>query len=133
MKKLFQELDELLRNAAEKRRQLEERRDILQRILEQRSGAQRKPQISSPKMVNSLISVVENPAFFPDYTTQVKGPTQRTPSPVISAPVQNCLPLDPYANGLLPALPLCYPRISMYPYLDVQHPFIKQVVPAAVL
>ncbi|VDN17732.1 unnamed protein product [Gongylonema pulchrum] len=46
-------------------------------------------------------------------------------SSVVSSPVQSYPPVDPYVNGLLPALPLCYPRISMYPYLDVQRPVIN--------
>ncbi|VDM83611.1 unnamed protein product [Strongylus vulgaris] len=38
-----------------------------------------------------------------------------------SKPAQSPQPIiiDPMAEGLLPALPICYPRPSLYPYLDL--------------
>lgn len=43
-------------------------------------------------------------------------------SPSAKPSITACTPpliVDPYADGLLPALPLFHPRLSVYPYLGV--------------
>ncbi|VDL85743.1 unnamed protein product [Nippostrongylus brasiliensis] len=56
--------------------------------------------------VSSRLSL-DSPVFL-EYSPSTK-PSQ-SPQPMI---------IDPIAEGLLPALPICYPRPSLYPYLDL--------------
>lgn len=133
----FQELDRLVKNAEDRKQQLEKHHSALQLILEglhpekaltQESRSESTSTISavddndygplsSSASSSSSLTFSDNTSCF-DFSSKLSVSSDN--SSLVSSPVQPYPPFDPYLNGLLPALPLCYPRISMYPYLDVQ-------------
>ncbi|EJD74491.1 hypothetical protein LOAG_18198 [Loa loa] len=131
------ELDELVKSAEERRRQLEKRHLALQLMLEglhpekmltqeSRSGSASTisavddndySTLSSSASSSSSLTLSDNTSCL-DFCSKLSVSSSN--SSLVSSPIHPYPPFDPYLNGLLPALPLCYPRISMYPYLDVQ-------------
>ncbi|KAL3983280.1 Helix-loop-helix DNA-binding domain family protein [Acanthocheilonema viteae] len=131
------ELDKLVKSAEERKRQLEKRHSALQVMLEGLNPEKRVTQESRSESASTISAVDDNDygilsssasssssLTFSDNTSCLdfgsKLSVSSSNSSLVSSPVQPYPPFDPYLNGLLPALPLCYPRISMYPYLDVQ-------------
>ncbi|ETN72048.1 Helix-loop-helix DNA-binding domain protein [Necator americanus] len=94
-------------NAAlqQERNRLEDRKSMLQNELE-RLRESTSQSTSRPSSTSSRLSR-DSPVFL-EYSPTSK-PAQ-SPQPII---------IDPVAEGLLPALPICYPRPSLYPYLDL--------------
>lgn len=134
---IFQELDKLVKNAEERRQQLGKHYSTLQLMLEGLNPE--KTTVQEPRSESaSTISAVDDNEYgifsssasssssltFSDSTSCIdfgsKFSVSSSNSSLVSSPIYPYPPFDPYLNGLLPALPLCYPRISMYPYLDVQ-------------
>lgn len=133
----FQELDKLVKSAEERKRQLEKQHSALQLVLEGLHPEKTLAQESRSESASTISAVDDNDygtlsssasssssLTFSDNTSCLdfgsKLSVSSSNSSLVSSPVQPYPPFDPYLNGLLPALPLCYPRISMYPYLDVQ-------------
>ncbi|VDN03460.1 unnamed protein product [Thelazia callipaeda] len=132
------ELEKLISSAEEKKSQLEKHRSSLRLVLEGLNPDKTVAEGSRPGSAGT-ISVVDDHDYgiFSSSSSSVSSHTSSdsstscldfssklsvssSNSSVVSSPVHPYPPFDPYLNGLLPALPLCYPRISMYPYLDVQ-------------
>ncbi|VDK88381.1 unnamed protein product [Litomosoides sigmodontis] len=132
------ELDRLVKNAEDRKQQLEKHHSALRLMLEglhpekalltQESRSESASTISavddsdygplsSSASSSSSLTFSDNTSCF-DFGSKLSVSSDN--SSLVSSPVQSYPPFDPYLNGLLPALPLCYPRISMYPYLDVQ-------------
>uniref|UniRef100_A0A915PUB0 BHLH domain-containing protein n=1 Tax=Setaria digitata TaxID=48799 RepID=A0A915PUB0_9BILA len=131
------ELDRLVKNAEEQKHQLEKRHSTLQLMLEglhHEKGLTLESRSESASTVSAVddneYGILSSSASsssslaFSDNTSCIdfgsKLSVSSSSSSLVSSPVHPYPPFDPYLNGLLPALPLCYPRISMYPYLDVQ-------------
>uniref|UniRef100_A0A0R3QRZ3 BHLH domain-containing protein n=1 Tax=Brugia timori TaxID=42155 RepID=A0A0R3QRZ3_9BILA len=131
------ELDKLVKGAEERRKQLEERHLALQLMFQGLHPEKTLTQESRSETASTISAVDDNDCAvlsssasssssltFSDNTSCLdfgsKLSFSSSNSSLVSSPVHPYPPFDPYLNGLLPALPLCYPRISMYPYLDVQ-------------
>ncbi|KHN79819.1 Max dimerization protein 3 [Toxocara canis] len=103
---------------------LKERRAELQALIEKaRSGIEN---LGRPESASTISAIDENERcptspIYLEYSPSAKPSDGGSP---VSASM--CTPpVDPYLDGLLPALPLFYPRISLYPYLDVKtHPVV---------
>lgn len=133
------ELDSLI-NSAEERKRLSEKRQkdlrvMLDELRVEKTSTAEEPRPESTSTISAVddndygtgssfsvsfssSSAPSNNASCFDLTTKLS--VSSNSSSTVSSPIQSYPPFDPYLNGLLPALPLCYPRISMYPYLDVQ-------------
>ncbi|KAK6032197.1 Helix-loop-helix DNA-binding domain protein [Ostertagia ostertagi] len=95
-------------NAAliQERDRLEDQKSLLQSELERlKEGTS---QSTSPRPSSTVSRLSRDSPVFLEYSPSSK-PSQ-SPQPMI---------IDPVAEGLLPALPICYPRPSLYPYLDL--------------
>uniref|UniRef100_A0A1I7X8J1 Uncharacterized protein n=1 Tax=Heterorhabditis bacteriophora TaxID=37862 RepID=A0A1I7X8J1_HETBA len=98
----FKQLDHANQTMMEEKKLLEKRNVALRTELERL-----KAEASRPASCESSRVSRESPIFL-EYSPSTK-PSQ-SPRPLI---------IDPVAEGLLPALPICYPRPSLYPYLDL--------------
>ncbi|EPB68202.1 Helix-loop-helix DNA-binding domain protein [Ancylostoma ceylanicum] len=107
-------------NAAllQERDRLEDQKSMLQNELE-RLKESTSQSTSRPSSATSRLSR-DSPMFL-EYSPSSKP--ARSPQPII---------IDPMAEGLLPALPICYPRPSLYPYLDLtpSHPCASFEMPS---
>ncbi|VDO71266.1 unnamed protein product [Haemonchus placei] len=95
-------------NAAliKERERLEEQKTLLQNELERlKEGTS---QSTSPRPASTISRLSRDSPVFLEYSPSTKP--VHSPQPLI---------IDPVAEGLLPALPICYPRPSLYPYLDL--------------
>ncbi|XGW35057.1 hypothetical protein V3C99_018805 [Haemonchus contortus] len=95
-------------NAAliKERDRLEEQKTLLQNELERlKEGTS---QSTSPRPASTVSRLSRDSPVFLEYSPSTKP--VHSPQPMI---------IDPVAEGLLPALPICYPRPSLYPYLDL--------------
>ncbi|KAJ1370417.1 hypothetical protein KIN20_032134 [Parelaphostrongylus tenuis] len=88
------------------RDRLEEQKSMLRNELERLKESSSQSTSSRPSSASSRLSR-DSPVFL-EYSPSSK-PSQ-SPQPMI---------IDPIAEGLLPVLPICYPRPSLYPYLDL--------------
>ncbi|KJH47125.1 Helix-loop-helix DNA-binding domain protein [Dictyocaulus viviparus] len=88
------------------RDRLEDQKLVLQSELERLKESTSQSPTSRPSSAVSRLSR-DSPMFL-----------EYSPS---SKPLQSpqLMIIDPVAEGLLPALPICYPRPSLYPYLDL--------------
>ncbi|VDK63248.1 unnamed protein product [Onchocerca ochengi] len=131
------ELDKLVKSAEERKKQLEKRHSALRLVLEGLHPEKILIQESRSESASTISAIDDNDygtlsssasssssLTFSDNTSCLdfgsKLSVSSSNSSLVSSPIHPYPPFDPYLNGLLPALPLCYPRISMYPYLDVQ-------------
>ncbi|VDK49110.1 unnamed protein product [Anisakis simplex] len=142
------DLQERTHKAAEERSRLKQRRLELQALIEKaRNGADSRAAIR-PESASTISAIDENEERFSTSPVYLEYSPSAKPalsdggsSPPTSALIRTP-PVDPYLDGLLPALPLFYPRISLYPYLDIKtHPIVSSFsnnstllpVPSAVL
>uniref|UniRef100_A0A915BAG0 BHLH domain-containing protein n=1 Tax=Parascaris univalens TaxID=6257 RepID=A0A915BAG0_PARUN len=97
---------------------LKKRHAELQALIEKAQGT---GNAVRPESASTISAIDENercptsPVYL-EYSPSAKPSDGGSP---ISASMRTP-PVDPYLDGLLPALPLFYPRISLYPYLDVK-------------
>ncbi|VDO91396.1 unnamed protein product [Heligmosomoides polygyrus] len=103
----FQQLEQGNAALQQERDRLEDQKSMLQSELERlKESTSSHPTTPRPSSTVSRLSR-DSPVFL-EYSPSSK-PSQ-SPQPMI---------IDPVAEGLLPALPICYPRPSLYPYLDL--------------
>nr|CAR63585.1 putative MAD-Like family member [Angiostrongylus cantonensis] len=88
------------------RDRLKDQKSMLRSELERLKESTSHSTTSRPSSAASRLSR-DSPVFL-EYSPSSK-PSQ-SPQPMI---------IDPIAEGLLPVLPICYPRPSLYPYLDL--------------
>ncbi|KHJ99179.1 Helix-loop-helix DNA-binding domain protein [Oesophagostomum dentatum] len=107
----IKQLEECNAVLLQERDRLQDQKSLLQNELERLKESTSSQSTSRPSSTNSRLSR-DSPIFL-EYSPSSK-PAQ-SPQPII---------IDPMAEGLLPALPICYPRPSLYPYLDLtpSHP-----------